>query len=103
MTQKPFYNSDERFFRQGGNIDLASSPACLEVLVWVMKLTREVRPASGLDGTKRHFEVCLSSQQSEPCPAVNLHEQKTPSSHLFNMPPNKLPDRQRRRGHTKDL
>lgn len=84
MTQKPFYNSDECLFRQEGNIDLASSPACLKVLVQVMKLTREVRPASGLNGTKRHFEVCLSSQQSEPCPAVNLHERQTTSSHLFN-------------------
>lgn len=59
--------------------------ACFEVWVWVwvMQLTREVRPASGLNGTKRHFEVCLSSQESEPCPAVNPY-QRHPLHHILS-------------------
>lgn len=62
---------------------LVPSLACFEVLVWVMQLTREVRPASGLNMTKRHFEVCLNSQESELCPAVNLH-QRHPLHHIFS-------------------
>lgn len=51
--------------------------------MWVMQLSLEVRPASGLSVTKRHFEVRLSSQESEPCRAVNLDQQHA-LHHIFS-------------------
>lgn len=76
-------NSDEPFLRQTGTADPAPGLVCSEVLVRVMQPTREVRPASGLNMTKRHFEVRLTSRESEPCPAVNLHEQ-LPLHHILS-------------------